>query len=73
MSAHSISNLRRRAEKLGWTFHRSTWRKDTIDNRGAYQLVAGGRTAGTVIDGASYDADLDQIAYQIEKEERRLA
>ena len=73
MSASSISNLRRRATKLGWSVHRSSWRKDTIDNRCSYQLVAGGRTAGTVIDGASYDADLDQIVYRIEQEERRLA
>lgn len=73
MSTPSIANLRRRAAKLGWTFYRSTWRKDTCDNRGGYMLVAGGRKAGTVLDGDKYDADLDRIADRIEREERRLA
>jgi hypothetical protein len=73
MSTPSVSKLRRRAAKLGWSFHRSTWRKDTCDNKGAYQLVAGGRTAGTVIDGDRYDASLEQIADLIEREEGRLA
>lgn len=69
----SISNLRRRAAKLGWSFHKSTWRKDTIDNRGLYQLVNGGRTGGIVLEGERYDATLEQIAYRIEMEEERLA
>ena len=73
MSTPSVSNLRRRAARLGWSFHRSTWRKDTCDNKGGYQLVVGGGTAGTVIDGDRYDADIERIASRIEQEERRLA
>lgn len=70
---HSLSNLRRRAAKLGWTFHKSTRRKGTCDNRGQYQIVHGSRNAGHVIDGDCYDASLERVAQLIEREERRSA
>lgn len=73
MIATSVAALRRWAAKFGWSFHRSNWRKETCDNKGRYQLVVGGRTAGSVIEGDRYDASLDQIAHRIEQEERRLA
>lgn len=73
MTTILINNLRRRAAKLGWSFHKSNGRKDTIENRGQYQLVQGVRKAGTVVASDHNDAPLDAVAHFIEREERRLA
>lgn len=82
----SISNLRPpllgvllwnaqgcRAAKLGWTFLKSNWRKNSIDNFGGYRLVAGGRRNYTMIDGDRFQLDLEDVARRIEDEERRMA
>lgn len=72
-TGRAIPNLRRHATKLGWSFQKSKWRKDTIDNLGLFQLVNGGRTGGTILESERYYATLEQIAHRIDEEERRLA
>lgn len=67
MSTPSISNLRRRAKRLGLRFFMSNWRKETIDNCGGYQVVDVSRNF--VVDGARFDCSLDDVAEIIRLQE----
>lgn len=71
MSTPSISNLRRRAAKLGYRFTKSNWRKDSIDNHGGYMIIEIDRSI--CVDGARYECDLDYVAAFIEEREREEA
>lgn len=65
----SISNLKRRAKVLGIRFRRSAWRRDSIDNFGGFQVVD--TSTNTVIDGDRFNADWEDVARVIEREEAR--
>ena len=67
MTGPSVSNLRRRAEKLGFRFIKSNWRKDSIDNLGGYQVIEIARNL--VVDGSRFDCDLGDVADFITRQE----
>jgi hypothetical protein len=61
---YSISALRRRSQKVGVSFGKSRWRKDSVDNLGGYQVI---NVAGNfVIAGSRFDADLHDVVTVIE-------
>ncbi len=64
----SVASLRRRADKLGYAFRKSNWRRDSIDNLGGYQLVD--VQSNLVVDGARYDLELSAVADWIEHFEK---
>jgi hypothetical protein len=64
MTDREINRLRRLAKKHCLRFFKSTWRRDSPDNLGGYQLVD--TTSNTVIDGDRFDMKVADI-------ERRLA
>lgn len=66
----SVSNLKRRAKRVGVSFSRSNWRRDSIDNLGEYRVIDVARNC--VIDGARFNADLEDVARVIEREEASL-
>jgi hypothetical protein len=57
------SQLRRFAKEHGYRFHRSTWRKGSIDNQGGYRLED--TATNLIIDG-------DRFSMTLEDVERRL-
>lgn len=65
----SVSNLKRRAKAVGIRFYRSTWRRDSIDNLGGFQLVD--TLTNTIIAGDRFNADLEDVAEVIASEEAR--
>jgi diphthamide synthase (EF-2-diphthine--ammonia ligase) len=64
MSEKEINRLRRLAKKHGLRFYKSTWRRDSLDNMGGYQLIDA--MSNTVIDGDRFDMAISDV-------ERRLA
>ena len=67
MSTLSILNLRLRAAMLGYKLQKSNWRKDSIDNLGGYRIVD--FVNNTVVDGARFNLDLDDVAKFIAEHE----
>lgn len=69
----SISNLHRRAAKLGWSFHKSAWRLDAPYSRRGYRLVVGSLRAKSyeVLEGADFSLTLEDVARFIEQEEQK--
>lgn len=67
MAEPSISNLKRRAAKVGLRFFRSNWRKDSIDNLGSYQVVD--VSQNLVVDGSRFDLELSAVRDVIEMHE----
>jgi hypothetical protein len=65
----SESTARRAAKRLGWRVEKSRSRHLHLNNQGLYMLIDS--YSNYAIDGWSYDADLDSIMHQIEKEESR--
>jgi hypothetical protein len=66
----SVSNLKRRAKRVGIRFCRSNWRRDSIDNLGGYQVMDVARNC--VVEGDRFNADLEDVARVIEREEASL-
>lgn len=63
MTKREIDRLRRLAKKHGFRFFKSTWRKDSPDNLGGYQLLD--ISSNTVIDGDRFNMTAEDV-------ERRL-
>lgn len=64
MTDKEINRLRRVAKKHGFRFFKSTWRRDSPDNLGGYQLID--TTSNTVVDGDRFDMAIADV-------ERRLS
>ncbi|ATN34125.1 hypothetical protein ACO34A_09935 [Rhizobium sp. ACO-34A] len=64
MSNREVNRLRRLAKKHDLRFFKSTWRRNSPDNLGGYQLIY--ISSNTVIDGDRFDMKVADV-------ERRLS
>jgi hypothetical protein len=56
---YSEGQARRAAKKVGLIAKKSTWRKDSPDNMGEFQIID--PTQNLVVDGSRYDCTADDV------------